>query len=380
MFEGLYFGWRTALLGMAVAPTLLIAFALFRTASHRQSNQLLGVLLLVLVGVVTPWIIGFAGFYDRWPELTSAPFAITLAIAPLFYGYLTVLVTGAFPSFWRLHLAPAALQFAVLFSGFLLPLPLKTAWSMARAPIVNPATDAAFVVGMVVYGWLCLDLIGHYQTALAASRSDDARFALPWLRNVVAAGGALFAAGILSKGVGLFVPLGYEGLLYLHAALALIALYLAVEGWRHSRLTFPRLGDLQADSPAPPSPPEAQNWSARGQVWRCRIEEEGWATEPDLTIAELAQRLGTNTHYLSRALNEGLGVNFSTFVNGLRAEVVAARLEAGDERALIDIALEAGFGSKATFNRVFRQSFGMSPTAYRAAVSQNQKNELRAGI
>ena len=41
-------------------------------------------------------------------------------------------------------------------------------------------------------------------------------------------------------------------------------------------------------------------------------------------------------------------------------------LEAGSEATLLDLALEAGFASKATFNRAFVQRYGMSPSAYRA--------------
>ena len=37
-----------------------------------------------------------------------------------------------------------------------------------------------------------------------------------------------------------------------------------------------------------------------------------------LTKDELARRLGTNTAYLSRGLNEGLGLGFAEAINGLR--------------------------------------------------------------
>ena len=39
----------------------------------------------------------------------------------------------------------------------------------------------------------------------------------------------------------------------------------------------------------------------------------------------------------------------------------------GDGGDLLHIALESGFGSKASFNRAFRARFGMTPSAYRAA-------------
>jgi AraC-like DNA-binding protein len=89
-------------------------------------------------------------------------------------------------------------------------------------------------------------------------------------------------------------------------------------------------------------------------------------------LATLSARLGANTGYLSKALNDGLGMNFSTFVNGLRAEHVAERLKARDHRDLLEIAFEAGFASKASFNRAFKARLGLSPSAFRRQVSDHE--------
>ena len=110
----------------------------------------------------------------------------------------------------------------------------------------------------------------------------------------------------------------------------------------------------------------AQDWAALGERWRQAVEAAGWWREPNLTLAELARRLGTNTAYLSRAVNEGLGMNFNAFVNRLRAEEVARRMQADPAaRDLLQLALEAGFSSKATFNRAFRAAFGSAPSDFR---------------
>ena len=43
-------------------------------------------------------------------------------------------------------------------------------------------------------------------------------------------------------------------------------------------------------------------------------------------------------------------MNFSAFVNGLRAEGVAGALEDRPEADLLDLAFDMGFASKASFN------------------------------
>ena len=81
--EGLVFGWRSAVLAVAFAQLLALAVALARTWRNRRANRTLAALLVVLAGMITPWMIGFAGFYDKWRELSFVPVAIGLDVAEL---------------------------------------------------------------------------------------------------------------------------------------------------------------------------------------------------------------------------------------------------------------------------------------------------------
>jgi AraC-like DNA-binding protein len=91
-------------------------------------------------------------------------------------------------------------------------------------------------------------------------------------------------------------------------------------------------------------------------------EEQPWL-EPELTLAELAHRLRTNTSLLSHVINTGCGLNFNDFVNSYRIAEAQRKLQ--DVRfahySLIGIALESGFNSKSTFNRVFKKLTGRTP-------------------
>jgi AraC-like DNA-binding protein len=361
--DGLVFGWRTAVLSMAIAQLLAIAIALTRPISNRTANRTLAALLVALAGIVTPWAIGFAGFYDRWQWLTFAPFAITLAVGPLLWLYGHALIEGAWPrQGWR-HLMPALAQLLFLTAGFLLPMPLKSDWASVALPPYGVVTNAGTVIGLVLYGAAGLRLLARYRARLAEQRSDDARFASRWLSRSI---GATLVLLPVWAGYALYdaiQPLGYLRLMGLHLAIAGFALYLAIEGWRHAALPFPRLEDAPA---APePEPVPLRDWRTLGEHWAEQTRAAGWASDPELTLARLARHLGTNSSYLSRALNEGLGLGFSAFVNRLRSATVADALKAGDRRDLLELAFDAGFASKASFNRAFRAEYGMSPSAYR---------------
>lgn len=358
----LFFGWRVALLGLASTQILLLAAAVAVQSANALANRLLAAFLVVLAGVIAPYIIGFAGFYDAWPWLTFAPLAIPLALPPLLYGYAHALVTGQRPDRFHLHLLPPLMQFVYLGVGFSLPLEAKWDWyTGGHRTVLGPMLDGLLMVSLAAYAWVSLRMLGTYRKALADQRSDDDRFAADWLSRVILALLLTLALHFsfalwdsLAGGLSFFQQTG------LYLALSAIGLYLGVEGWRHASVRFP--------VPLPETQPEmatSPDWAAIAREYDARVKAAGWATEPDLTLPVLARRLATNTGRLSRAINLGLGVNFSTWINGLRAEAVAKALSDGAEADLLTLAMDAGFASKASFNRAFHARFGVTPSRYR---------------
>lgn len=368
MAQALVYGWRTAVLSIAFIQLLLLAAALLRPIQNRRANRTLAALLVVLAGVITPWMIGFAGFYDRWQWLSFAPFAISLAIAPLTYLYVIALTTGGWPPRSWLHLAPAVVQFTYLAGAFLLlRQPFKNDWLEQSSPTYDLIVNFAAVAGLGAYGWSCRSLIRIYRARLVRQRSDAHRLMLGWLGRAVT---ALFALPAIWAAYGmwdLIRPLGYSGLMGLYLAIAAFALFLGIEGWRHSTVAFPSLAELQPPEPA------ATDWSAKAGEWAGRIIRERIFADPELSVPRLAKTLGTNSSYVSRAFNDGLGESFSAYINRLRCEDVAERLREGSSNDLLDLALESGFSSKASFNRAFRATYGLSPSTYRQAHGSNRK-------
>jgi AraC-like DNA-binding protein len=365
MLEGLSFSWRTAVLSVAAVQLLLLAAALMRTIANRVANRLLAALLLAMALIVMPWLIGFAGFYDKWRWLSFAPFQITLAVAPLAWLYLRALTEGFLPSGWNRHLTLAMVQAAYLSACFALPFAAKMAWADRSAAGYQIITSTMLLGQMAWYGRDAARRLNVYQAALGDHVADTHRFAARWLGAALLALGALFAVWAVYLVCDLVSPLGYKGLMGLYLALAAVSLYLGIEGWRHAALPFPRLADLVTETA-----PEGRDWATQGREWAKLVRANGWARDPELTLARLARRLGTNTGYLSRAINSGLGTNFASFIAAQRADAVAARLREGDRSDLLTIALEEGFGSKASFNRAFTAALGEAPSAYRRRVSK----------
>lgn len=91
--------------------------------------------------------------------------------------------------------------------------------------------------------------------------------------------------------------------------------------------------------------------------------------ETDLTLAQLAMRVGVSAHHLSQLFNEQMGLTFFDYVNARRVEDVKRCLAdpAYDGQAVLSIALASGFNSKTAFNAAFRKHTGQTPSAFRAS-------------
>jgi len=96
-----------------------------------------------------------------------------------------------------------------------------------------------------------------------------------------------------------------------------------------------------------------------------KVEGDELYRDSDLTLARLANATGLNTHHLSEVLNQQSGQNFYQFVNGYRVNYVCDQLKQDSESRILDIAMAAGFSSKSTFNSIFKQFKGITPTTYR---------------
>lgn len=85
-----------------------------------------------------------------------------------------------------------------------------------------------------------------------------------------------------------------------------------------------------------------------------------------LMKSELAQLLGVNSREMSRLLNEAIGMNFFEYTNYHRIREFIHLVESGDHQNLtfMGIAELAGFNSKATFNKSFKDIMGKTPREY----------------
>ena len=96
---------------------------------------------------------------------------------------------------------------------------------------------------------------------------------------------------------------------------------------------------------------------------------------PELTIVDLSVQLQVSKHHLTQVINNKVGKNFFNFINDYRIEAVKQKLKDPNMKhlTLLAIALDSGFNSKSSFNSLFKQYTGMTPTEWRKS-QENQTN------
>lgn len=84
----------------------------------------------------------------------------------------------------------------------------------------------------------------------------------------------------------------------------------------------------------------------------------------EITLNDIADVAGVTPAYMSSIFLKDSGMNFKTYLNGIRYEYAKKLLKYSD-MTVTDICFESGFNDYANFERNFRTNFGVSPREYR---------------
>lgn len=304
----------------------------------------------------------------RWLRVVEVP--LVYLLGPLLYGYAVALSRPAQASacprlFW--HLLPAALALAVSLVN-------------AIAPFQSHAVGRAVFL-LSFHGWLLqgapylLAAVGlSWRAAAPGHGAGYAAQQQVWLRWLAVA----ITGCWISSAIGRW-PVAPDTALHawLNAVLnglTTAGMYLLAWSCLRQRLLLPVDGQQRPATPATTGPryqrsgiDPAQCAAIAAELGRL-VQAERLYADPGFDLAGLSARSGWPANHVSQALNQGLGQNFAEFVNAFRIAAATASLaDAEDTRSVLDIALASGFGSKSTFNTVFKRMTGQTPRAYRRA-------------
>lgn len=90
-------------------------------------------------------------------------------------------------------------------------------------------------------------------------------------------------------------------------------------------------------------------------------------TDP-MSLADLSRALGVSESHLSHTFSRRFRTSFRTYINTLRLDR-ACTLLTGTDASITQILYDCGFESPRTFNRIFVERYGVTPSDYRRRYS-----------
>jgi len=389
------------LLLAVMAQAMFAAGLLWVRPHNRQPNRFLALLMLAITLWLADGFMRVSGLYGQNAGLYFSPIYYSLAFGPLLYFYVRSLINHDFR--WRSgyawHFAPVLLQAALYWWLRFQPYELRNwFWQHVHRPYTYRLEFVGTLVSLLCYLALSLRLLRHYRRWLVDNFSEVSELRLRWLSwllvLVAVVSGQWFLEVVLRELWGIYYQYDYST-----EMLGGVLFIIGVVGLQQADMQAIRFEDdapAPADlattneppptaasaagaeaveataavvpaAPAPASPPVRPVDEAVAARIRQALEEDKLYLNPTLTLAELAAHTGLAPKLISYTINSGFGCSFNDLVNGLRVAEVQRRLAGPDAQrlTLLGIALESGFNSKTTFNRIFKQFAGVAPRDYR---------------
>lgn len=109
-------------------------------------------------------------------------------------------------------------------------------------------------------------------------------------------------------------------------------------------------------------------------IWLGKLEkvmaDKAVYKNPDLKLHDLSREIQVSGHQLSALLNDGLGKNFTTYINEWRIDEACKMIATEQHLTLEAIGYEVGFNSKSTFFAAFKKVKGITPSSYQQSINQ----------
>ena len=408
------FGLRSSFLLIFFVHGLVYAILLWckGVINKNVSNQWLGTFLFLCVLYISPWMLGFAGWYDTQPYrdiLFYMPMQHLFLMGPVIFFYVQSLLNPSFKFSKKewLHLLPGIVY--ILYSIIMVvtdKLILKEYYFLADG--IDRDFDAWYqycgFASMLFYFLISMRYYGLFKKLMKQVISYADTVLFKWVRNFLSAFLSIQILQIIFFILSKINPFfgEYIGSWWYFFIFSIIFYYIAITGYSNSIETkVPFKLNLLKYKPTlllgksliinskdethffreaqiieiEDARQEKKEDSLLLQDWKLKIEilltKDKLYEDPELSLTQMAKLLKTNASVISKVINRGFQMNFNDLINFYRVEAVKEKLNAGEQKlqTLLGIAFDCGFNSKATFNRAFKKFANVSPKEW---IDKNQ--------
>jgi AraC-like DNA-binding protein len=354
---------------------VIVACLLFFGANRSLSRRLLGgFILLVAMSCINLYC-----FYADWVQSTPLlrlllsdliPLSIAMPLGPLLYFYVRSRLDPDFRlrKKHRAHFYPVIIDLAPYLMPYIFIMCVLLRWSTPDPypwgiviDTYNIYADIPRWLSLAIYLWLSARYIK------AAGPSPNVQWLRQFIRVIT-----VFMVIWLMYLIPYVIPRYNQPVLEkvdwfpVYIPLVVMIYWLGVKGYLVAH------NDAFAPFKKKAAPLAAGAAEQAVLLLQKAMETDGLYLNPGLNLGMLAEHTGLTQKTISAVLNQHLHKSFYEFVNAYRVEAFKEKVREPQlaHLTLAGIALECGFSSQATFQRIFKQFTGMAPSAFRDNSSQ----------
>jgi len=378
-----------SLIGSVQAVFYLI---LFQSKPKKSIGDYILMLFTLLLGAIFfDQYLRNTDFYQLHPQFWGITYCFPILTAPLLYFYV-VLITKPeqkFNSwFWLLTLPFFVFLTYFLATYYFLPIDKKNAYfhlATTKPWAMIYAGEFFLVLSGPVYSVLGLFRLKRHIKNIKGNFSYTSGIDLNWLKTIFIAIVIVnlieIFSNIFSDIFPLFTYQTGDNLVY--ALNVFLIFFIGYYGFKQT-LIYPSVGskpDLKQNdqyfetqltgiseattkyvkSGLPKSDVD-KYYSSLIQL----IDSEKLFLDSKLSIKTISDKLGLSVNHLSQVINQKSGKNFFKFINEYRVEEAKKLLtdQSNQKYTILAIAYDCGFNSKSSFNTIFKQFTGKTPSAF----------------
>lgn len=361
-----------------IGATTLVIFQLIKS---KKGNELPQKILVVFFGMLLLYLIyNYATIYeiDLLRYLTfNFNGVIPLFLGPIIFLYIRSLFEDN-PRLIRkniFHFLPSLIFIVFISTPMLISLHKGKLEFIYLEFIANHRLQMfmLFDIVFLIYSIWTLKLFFRYRKTLKLNFSNLSGEDFDWVKYMLL--GVLFISSghlILAIYDLFFEITAFERKYLTLISIFILIVYLGYHGIYQSKILLPHF--LIDDPPFRKGKKEKglSNTSIEEiDAFKIRLEKVLINDKPyldeSLTLSKLADLIPTSDKKLSTFLNQHLNITFYDMINAYRVESVKEKILSDNytHLSLLGIAYESGFNSKTSFNRIFKNQTGLSPSEYK---------------
>ena len=343
-----------------------------------QALFLMGVLLLkripnrqyltVLLGIMAFGLLMRVAYspslYADWPKMVQFGDLAILLFGPALYFHIQSVVQLKRPKLGKalwVALVPSVL-YLVHFALRILPLSNPEFLQADWAGEFNAYYLVLLSTGILwngFYAWCAYRMI---RKAKAKTERKD----LTWYTTLTSLIGLTIITWLFSFSLSLVSPdwlnltnIGYQVVFLLLSSLVLTMSYQLAFGAKRNGPEVPKEKYQKSGL-------SAERIQFLGEKLTRLMESEQLYLKPDLSLDDLSEELGINKVKVSQVINQYFLLSVPDWINTYRVKTFINKVNSGDYTHLtyLGIAMESGFKTKATFNKVFKKLKKKTPSQY----------------